>query len=396
MTPAAVPAAAEVVVVGGGPAGAAVAGLLARRGVAVVLLEKAMGRGDAGPPAVDALLPGVRPVFADLGLDSDAYDAGWQRARGETMLAPGAPPVTSPFAGPYDHGYLVDRGDLGRALIRRAALLGATVVPGVTVTGPVVVDGAVTGVRLAGGGTVAAGVVVDASGPARVVSGPLRTADPAPGPDVVVRARLTGVRLEQPDHQVVSVAAGEPAWCWLTPLGGDAVEVGRMVREAGAARHFDDWRACLAGTGLAALVGGAAHAGPVVAGEWAYHSARPVAGPGWLCVGDAAGVVEPVLSPTATVTLLGARAAAEAVALGRDAMTSYATGYLAVLDTLREFAAVAFDTGTPGDRTADALLGLANSPATGAAMARIRGALGGALPLVDVECPDGPLLAGLR
>ncbi|MYA64164.1 MAG: NAD(P)/FAD-dependent oxidoreductase, partial [Gemmatimonadetes bacterium] len=61
----------EVLILGGGPAGSAAAGLLARWGLKVVVVERVLGGGLAGPDEeslAESLPPSTRKVLAATGL----------------------------------------------------------------------------------------------------------------------------------------------------------------------------------------------------------------------------------------------------------------------------------------------------------------------------------------
>jgi len=382
-----------VIVAGAGIAGAAAAGLLARRGLDVLVVDRDVG---PGPAAAESLAPGALRVFAELGLSDRVREAGWRRNPGSTQyLGPGRPPWRSIFGGVPGHGYHVDRTDLRELLRRRAVELGARFRTA-EVAGPLCDEaGAVTGVRLADGSAVEARAVVDATGVSRAVAdgdGVSRAADS------VLRARLGGVRIADAadrDHCVVAPVAGTATWCWLTPLAEDHLEIGRLERGAPTGAAPADWRACLRGTELDGLIEGTPVVLlPTVAERWTYP-APAAGGPGWAAAGDAAGVVEPVLSATSTLALLGAQAVAAAVAA--DALPTYTERYQRLLDVQGRYADIAF--AGPDLPTVDAatrLLELTNSPATGGAVAHLREAMEGLRPLIDVAYPDGPVNAYLN
>lgn len=421
MTPAR-PARSDALVVGAGPAGAAVAGLLARRGYDVVLLDR--GRTPAATGA-ESLSPGVHAVLADLGLQARVHAAGLHRNLGSVLSWGDDGPVwptSYADSGPYGFGYHVDHHEFTGLLVERAAEAGAAVRDDVTVSGPVVQDGVVAGVRCQGGQTVYADVVVDASGLSRVVAGRFASPDPrrvSGRPFAITRTRIGGVSLSCEEERHLSVVykvAGRAAWCWLTPLGRDEVEVGRLVPtdddtgddgtgDDGTGARATSWPECVAGTGLTDRLVGDPVVRATAHGRWVETSPDVLCGPGWLSVGDAAGTNAPVFGETATTAILAAQSAAEAVDLlfgGRwtraRVLEGYASCYGRALDCVRRYAGFYLDPARRdevGDDVTRGVVQLLNSPAMAGEMARLRGALEGVEPLFAVECPEGPLVASL-
>ena len=79
----------EVLILGGGPAGAAAAGLLARWGLEVVVVERVLGGGLAGPEEeslAESLPPSTRKVLAATGLLGVVEAGGFQPNGGNTAL----------------------------------------------------------------------------------------------------------------------------------------------------------------------------------------------------------------------------------------------------------------------------------------------------------------------
>jgi len=113
----------RVVVVGGGPAGAVAALVLARRGVAVTVLEAS-----PGPAAKvgETLSPGAGPLLAHLGLAERMAADGHLRSHGNRAVWGSAEPYDAPFvANPHGAGWHVDRRRFEAGLAAAAIAAGA-------------------------------------------------------------------------------------------------------------------------------------------------------------------------------------------------------------------------------------------------------------------------------
>jgi flavin-dependent dehydrogenase len=293
----------EVLVVGGGPSGAATAIGLARRGRDVVLVERApvwrwRACGVFTSPATMRALAGVGVAEADLEAMARRIPAMRVETQAGTRFRLTYGDDGSGRAGAVG----LDRSRLDPHLLELARRAGVDVREGTAVRA--VVGGTAT---LAGGGALAARVVVGADGlrsivarDAEVVRRPplgdrlaltFHVADPGPGstPSATLR-----------DARMIVFDGG---YVGLAPVPGDRVNVGIVL----ASRR---WRARLRSEG-AADVAGAVMAGIPAAEDdpvpWAapricdtIEGAAPVgarvarrSGPDWLLVGDAAGFLDP-------------------------------------------------------------------------------------------------------
>jgi flavin-dependent dehydrogenase len=313
----------DVAVFGGGPAGAALSCHLARAGYSVLLLES---RATPAPKVGEGLPPSARPLLAELGLVD-----GLSRHRpsyGNVAAWGNEMPGERDFIfSPYGHGWHLDRALFERQLLelagqagaelwlgRRAELVGGE--PGAWQVRPADTDGR-------SGGWLAR-CVVDATGrPAAL-------------------ARRLGARREHADRLLAFAAVFErgaddldgrtlvEASCdgwWYSALLPGSRPSRRMVvyctdpgtatrRQIAEAATYCRLLATTTLVGPAVLAAGYALAEGPTGHPAGSSRLRPLAGPGWLAVGDAAMACDPLSSQGLKSALEGARQAASA--LGRQ------------------------------------------------------------------------------
>jgi len=285
----------DLAVIGGGPAGAAAAIRAARGGARVTLFEK-------GPPGRDkvcgdGLTPRAVAALDELKVDlEDAHRIDGLRMVANRTVRQLDWPGSARFPA---HGAVWPRRRFDTRLLELAAEAGAEVRWG-TEAMPVLEGGRVTGV-VADGRTWDAGLVVLAAG-APGAAARLLGADRDPDEPfgLAIRTYVSSPRhaeryleacLTLRDHAGTAV----PGYGWLFPAGDGTVNLGvgalstmRGFRALNLNRLLDDYRA---------LVAGAWELGPFLERPRAWR--LPMAtvrrhGPGWVAVGDAAGLVNPM------------------------------------------------------------------------------------------------------
>ena len=391
---------AEIVVIGAGPGGAVCAIELARRGHRVALVESAPGpRYRVG----ESLSPTAVAVLESVGVD--LASAGFVAKRGATFVWGQRGVFRVRYADAS--AWQVRREELDTALLAAAARAGVRVLAGhqarhVNFTGRRAV-----GVRLRdGAGRVSelpAAWVVDATGRDALVARQLREQDTGTGPvpPCVLWSTWTGAAGLAGDAagDGLYVGSGGCAW-WYVPVDDRTgqVSVGTAMPYPGAERLGPDryrrlYRDALAGAPwIGRLLERAAPVGPVRVATGGSQLSRRLAGAGWLLVGDAAGYVDPILTPGVQLAVQFGQLAAgtlDDVLTGRagaaDALRDYERRLRHQLDTYRWLCghlyaaaapAVAVPPGTPaGDERTDRMTFL--STISGLPAPRLAAKLGG-------------------
>jgi geranylgeranyl reductase family protein len=317
----------DVLVVGGGPAGAACAYWLASAGHEVLLVEKK--RYPREKTCGDGLTPRAVRQLCDMGLGPDL--AARHRFVGLRSIAFGRtlelrwPDVP----GLPDWGCVVTRHDLDAMVATRAEKAGATLWQEAEAVAPVTDGGIVRGALVRRGEEtvpVAARYVVVADGANSRFGRALGTARERTWPQgMAIRGYFTSPRHDEPwieSHLDVRDRDGNclPGYGWIFPVGDGRVNVG-----VGLLSTFAHWKAVNTTHLMAAFVEQAPASwgispttacGPPTGGRLPMGgSVRPHAGPTWLVVGDAGGLINPFNGEGIAYAYETGRFAAEAVDL---------------------------------------------------------------------------------
>jgi menaquinone-9 beta-reductase len=314
----------DVLVIGAGPGGSAAAYHLARRGVDVLVAEKATFPREK--VCGDGLTP--RGVLALERMGIDPLDPGFERVDGlriytrRTTLELSWPKLHD-FP---DYGLVRTRHDLDELLARRAEKAGALLWEGAEVLRPVLTDGWVTGATvrkddeeievraryvLAADGAAprigaGAGVRRDGTRPLGIAARRYYRIDRTPGPWLEV-----WMDLWDGDDLM-------PGYGWLFPVADGTINLGagllntfKNFKDLSAPRVFEAFAAMLPASWNISeeTAEGRALSGPLPMG----FNRRPAAVPGMLLVGDAAGIVNPFNGEGIAYAMESAELAAELV-----------------------------------------------------------------------------------
>jgi flavin-dependent dehydrogenase len=299
----------DVIVIGGGPGGGSAAGFLARAGVDVLVLEKLeFPRFRIG----ESLLPYQLPLLDRLGVGEKIRSAGFQVKRGATFLA-------EEFGGirrvDFEHGwdprhpsaYQVPRAEFDALVLDHARVSGAEIRHGVEVKRVIFEGGRAVGVETSGrdgeSGEIRARMVVDASGGAAILSGPLGLRVPYPKMRrAALFAHYRGARPHpeaRPGDILLPVHGN--VWYWHIPFSDGRASVGAVFEPELARGGARDPSALLerlleASPAMRHVLGGAERISEALgASDFSWRSRR-FAGDGWALVGDAAGFLDPTFS----------------------------------------------------------------------------------------------------
>lgn len=314
----------RVLVVGGGPAGASVAFALARRGIEVLVVDRA--RFPRPKPCAEYLSPEASRILADMGA-LDAIEAtGAAALAGIRVRAPNGSTIAGDFIAKHgfrgfrDRGLSVRREVLDAILLDRARAAGAHVLEGVRVTDVVLEGERTVGVRTLVGeaaGELRAPIVVAADGLRSVVARRLGLARSHRWPRRL--ALVTHYRDVRDVGEHGEMHVERDGYVGIADVGNGLTTVALVV-PASRSREMSGDRAAFVDrwlgrhSHLAPRFAAATRASPVVAtGPFASHAKRAWA-PGAALVGDAADFFDPFTGEGIYAALRGGELLAEHVA----------------------------------------------------------------------------------
>lgn len=304
----------DVIIAGGGPAGATTAFYLAKRDVRVLLLDKAVFPREK--VCGDGIAPRAVRALYKMGLQ-ERIDGHFNKFHGFRFAGAGKAVVENripSIPGFPDHGYIIKRYDLDKIILDHARDSGAQVWENCKVSGPLVHNGCVVGVKAMRDGNeieLEAGVVVGADGhnsPLGKAMG-LLVDDPLYR-GICVRQYFEGVEDIGDYLEIYAESVVNPGSGWVFPVTRDGVAnvgVGVMLYHAqrdkiNLHRFFDT------------LLHDSYHVAPKM------RNARPISPlrgailrlglggskiecPGMILVGDAASMTNPVSGEGVTYAL---------------------------------------------------------------------------------------------
>lgn len=352
----------DVIVIGGGPGGSTTAGLLAKAGRRVLLLEREkFPRYHVG----ESLVPGCMPVLEELGARHKIENGPFIRKYGTTLRwGSEREPWTIHFgeAGPWDYAFEVKRADYDHILLQHARELGALVVEEAHVHEAIFEEGRCVGVRYGMGKRgekieVRAPYVVDASGQGRVIARQEGALDWHE--DLRNIAVWTyyqgGTQMIGPDRGNILTEYHEDGWVWVIPFADGTRSVGfvgpnDLFTESGQTpEEYFTSRLAVSGEAKRLLDGAQRISDYRVIKDWSC-TADKFSGPGYVIVGDAAAFVDPLFSTGVMLAMKSASVAARAVGVMLDepereaeVLATFEKSYRDFFDTVISFVRYFYD-----------------------------------------------------
>lgn len=321
---------ADVLVVGAGPAGSTTAYFLARQGWDVLLVDRA--RFPRPKTCGDGLTPRAVAALQRLGLLPQLLAAGYPRIEGARLVAPDGHEWRFRFADCLHHlpgyGLVVPRLELDERLRQHAVAAGARFLGGFHARIPLSRDGRIAGVQGWLDGqvqTIRARLIVVATGVSIGLPRALGVVKRMPPVVRAARAYFAGVEELDQAFEFHFRYRHVPGYAWVFPGPGGSANVGvglfplgqgygrRNVRQL-----LDDF---MARPEMRRRFRHARMMGPIRSYPLRTdYPDGPVCGPGFLLVGEAAGLVNPVTGEGIDLALesgeIAATAAGEALRRG--------------------------------------------------------------------------------
>jgi FADH2 O2-dependent halogenase len=330
----------DVGIIGGGPAGAAMAGYLAKAGVSCIVFERELF---PRPHVGESLVPSSTRVFRDLDFLSTMEEAGFPRKYGAAWTSGDqAPSYSHDWDELYaleevdisfqerkqagvdkDYTFHVDRSKFDTLLLQHAKKLGAEVHEGVRVLG-VDFSSELPVIRYAMGRSemgCKVRMVVDASGRNTLLGNQLKlkTNDPVfnqyathawfDGYDRMSVAKKTD---KFGDYIFVHFLPVSNSWIWQIPITETVTSIGVVTQKANFSKAKDDregffWEMVEKRPQIAAALRRARRVTPLKQeGDYSY-SMKEIVGDRFCMIGDAARFVDPIFSTGVSIALNSAR-----------------------------------------------------------------------------------------
>ena len=291
------------------------------------------------PPVGESIPPDTRPLLDRLGVLAEFLADGHQPCLGSAS-AWGSPALghNDFLTNPYGTGWHLDRARFERLLLDRARSGPARVLAGWTVRTVARQAAGLIRFTLESAGESplvgTAGFVVDATGSTASIARRL-TAEHRWHDRLVLATAFFRAPPSAPPSRLTVLEAAEDGWWYLAGLPGDLLPVAfasdpEHFRDAGAAR-WPAWVQGLADTRhiAARLAGSRLLSSELVTLSASSRRLDPIAGAGWLAVGDAACSYDPLSAQGIHQALHTGLAAAEAICTALTGPGLLCAGYAA-------------------------------------------------------------------
>jgi len=312
----------DVIVIGGGPAGSTAATLLVQRGFDVLLVERErFPRFQIG----ESLLPYNNDLLDRLGIIPKLEGGEFFPKYGaEFVTGDGEVSYTFRFdrnlPEQYHRTFQVKRADFDLLLLRNAAAQGVEVREETAVTAVRLDDAERATVELAGGETLEARFVIDASGHGSIVGqrhGGKSEIESLK--KVAFFAHFRNVpRPEGRNAGNTIIVVLRDSWFWLIPITAELMSVGLVVDRDHFVKCGLQPEALLERTicetpYMAERMNNAERVTPIYSRKDFSYAMKRMVGPNYALVGDAAGFSDPIFSTGVFMAMKGADVAAKAI-----------------------------------------------------------------------------------
>jgi len=312
----------DVIVIGGGPAGSTAATLLVQRGFDVLLVERErFPRFQIG----ESLLPYNNDLLDRLGIIPKLEGGEFFPKYGaEFVTGDGEVSYTFRFdrnlPEQYHRTFQVKRADFDLLLLRNAAAQGVEVREETAVTAVRLDDAERATVELAGGETLEARFVIDASGHGSIVGqrhGGKSEIESLK--KVAFFAHFRNVpRPEGRNAGNTIIVVLRDSWFWLIPITAELMSVGLVVDRDHFVKCGLQPEALLERTicetpYMAERMNNAERVTPIYSRKDFSYAMKRMVGPNYALVGDAAGFIDPIFSIGVFMAMKGADVAAKAI-----------------------------------------------------------------------------------